>query len=158
MRGRLTTNFRAPSMCGRWRGNGAHHLAKPAVGRILVESRVPHRVELHVAQLTRRVEDADSTRVSKLGDKSRRNGQYQLGAGQNARPQHVVRHYDGDSPRGRRAPRDSGRPRAGRCRCSDVASADIATATPTRVARADGRQHRRLTGVRPVPKFVIALN
>jgi hypothetical protein len=100
MRGRLTTNFRAPSMCVRWRGNGAHQLAKPAVGRILIESRVPHRVELHVAQLTRRVEDADSTRVSKLGDKSGRNGQYQLGAGQNARPQHVVRHYDGDSARG----------------------------------------------------------
>ena len=82
-------------MCGRWRGNGAHHLAKPAVGRILIGSRMPHRVEMHVAQLTRRVEDADSTRVSKLGDKSGRNGQYQLSAGQNGGSQHVVRHYDG---------------------------------------------------------------
>jgi hypothetical protein len=73
MRSRLPLIFARRHVRAR-RGNGAHHRAKPAVGRILIESWVPHRVELHVAQLTRRVEDADSTRVSKLGDKSGRNG------------------------------------------------------------------------------------
>ncbi|HWF30299.1 MAG TPA: hypothetical protein VG327_18345 [Mycobacterium sp.] len=55
------------------------------MGRILVEARVPHRVELHITQLTRRVEDTHSTRASKLRGQSRRNGEDQLGAGQNAR-------------------------------------------------------------------------
>jgi hypothetical protein len=86
-------------MCGRWRGNGPHHLAKPAVGRILIQSRVPDGVELHLTQLAQCVEDAYATRVSKLGDKSGRNGRYQFRAGQNARPQYVVRHDNRDAAR-----------------------------------------------------------
>jgi hypothetical protein len=44
------------------------------VGRILVDTRVPDGVELHGTELAWRLENAHPARVSKLGDKSGRDG------------------------------------------------------------------------------------
>ena len=115
MQSRLTTNFvravaifssrcnglrRAPAWCVGCRRDGAYHLAKPAVGWILVDSRVPDGVELHNAQFAGRVEYTSATRVGKLRDHPSRNGQDQVGAGQDIRPQYVLRHDDSDATSG----------------------------------------------------------
>ena len=65
--------FRSGAMRGP--NDGANDLAKPAVRRVLVDARVPDRVELHRAGFAGRVENMDTVQVGKLRYQPGRNGQ-----------------------------------------------------------------------------------
>lgn len=75
-------------------GRAADHPSQPTVGRILIEARVPHGVELQRDQLPGRREDAGLRGVGILAGNSLRNRQQEVGARQNAWRQGEIGHAD----------------------------------------------------------------
>lgn len=59
-------------MCSGWLGDGAHHLAKPGMGGILVDAPIPDHLELQVAQFSECAEIAYAIRVGKVEESNMR--------------------------------------------------------------------------------------